>query len=262
MSEQHTEPSIFRNWTERARAAMTAAEEEANRLNHNYLGTEHLLLGLLAVREGIGAKVLEELGILSDDVRKAVEQTVGRGAQAHCGPRPLTPRLKKVLELARGAARSFGHGYIGTEHLLLGLVEEGQGVAAGALEGLGATLDSVRAQIQEILGAPLRSRVAAILKKENVLSYRVNSRDLGAIDLLIESGICTTRSDAAAWLIHAGIEANQALFERLNNTVAEIRRLRQEAQAIAHDLGSRAPKPGAGATGTGGEETKPPTETS
>ncbi len=141
----------FDKFTERARRVLTLAQEEALRFNHNYIGTEHLLLGLVREGEGVAAKVLGNLGVELNKVRSAVEFIIGRGDRAVMGEIGLTPRAKKVNELAVDEARRLGHHYIGTEHLLLGLVREGEGIAAGVLESLGVSLDKVRAEVTRIL---------------------------------------------------------------------------------------------------------------
>src|SRR3989442_9660183 len=141
----------FDKFTERARRVLTLAQEEALRFNHNYIGTEHLLLGLVREGEGVAAKVLANLGVELNKVRSAVEFIIGRCDRAVMGEIGLTPRAKKVIELAVDEARRLGHHYIGTEHLLLGLVREGEGIAAGVLESLGVSLDKVRAEVTRIL---------------------------------------------------------------------------------------------------------------
>ncbi len=141
----------FDKFTERARRVLTLAQEEALRFNHNYIGTEHLLLGLVREGEGVAAKVLANLGVELNKVRSAVEFIIGRGDRAVMGEIGLTPRAKKVIELAVDEARRLGHHYIGTEHLLLGLVREGEGIAAGVLESLGVSLDKVRSEVTRIL---------------------------------------------------------------------------------------------------------------
>ena len=131
---------------------MVLAQEEARLLNHNYIGTEHILLGLIHEGEGVAAKALESLGISLEAVRSQVEEIIGQGQQAPSGHIPFTPRAKKVLELSLREALQLGHNYIGTEHILLGLIHEGEGVAAKALESLGISLEAVRAQVEEIIG--------------------------------------------------------------------------------------------------------------
>ena len=141
----------FDKFTERARRVLTLAQEEAQRFNHNYIGTEHLLLGLVRENDGVAAKVLGNLGVELGKVRSAVEFIIGRGDRAVLGEIGLTPRAKKVIELAVDEARRLNHHYIGTEHLLLGLVREGEGIAAGVLESLGVNLERVRAETTRIL---------------------------------------------------------------------------------------------------------------
>ncbi len=141
----------FDKFTERARKVLTLAQEEATRFNHNYIGTEHLLLGLVREGEGVAAKVLGNLGVELNRVRSAVEFIIGRGDRMIVGEIGLTPRAKKVIELAVDEARRLGHHYIGTEHLLLGLVREGEGIAAGVLESLGVNLEKVRTQTIQVL---------------------------------------------------------------------------------------------------------------
>ncbi|MHB8993430.1 MAG: ATP-dependent Clp protease ATP-binding subunit, partial [Chloroflexota bacterium] len=141
----------FDKFTERARKVLTLAQEEAQRFNHNYIGTEHLLLGLVREGDGVAAKVLGNLGVELNKVRSAVEFIIGRGDRTVTGDIGLTPRAKKVIELAVDEARRLNHHYIGTEHLLLGLVREGEGIAAGVLESLGVSLDKVRNQIIHVL---------------------------------------------------------------------------------------------------------------
>ena len=141
----------FDKFTERARRVLTLAQEEAQRFNHNYIGTEHLLLGLVREGDGVAAKVLANLGIELNKVRSAVEFIIGRGERSTMSEIGLTPRAKKVIELAVDEARRLNHHYIGTEHLLLGLVREGEGIAAGVLESLGVNLERVRAETTRIL---------------------------------------------------------------------------------------------------------------
>ena len=143
--------SRFEKFSERARRVLSLAQEEAQRFNHNYIGTEHILLGLVRETEGVAARVLSGLGVDLSKVRSAVEFIIGRGEKPAQGEIGLTPRAKKVVELAVDEARRMNHTYIGTEHLLIGLLREGEGVAAGVLESLGVTLEKVRAETHRIL---------------------------------------------------------------------------------------------------------------
>lgn len=141
----------FEKFTERARKVMSLAQEEAQRFNHSYIGTEHLLLGLVREGDGVAAKVLNNLGVELNKTRAAVEHIIGRGDRVMQGEIGLTPRAKKVVELAVDEARRLNHHYIGTEHLLLGLIREGEGIAAGVLESQGVNLESARAATLEVL---------------------------------------------------------------------------------------------------------------
>jgi ATP-dependent Clp protease ATP-binding subunit ClpC len=143
--------SRFDKFSERARRVLTFAQEEAQNLNHNYIGTEHVLLGLAREDEGVAARVLVNLGVNLTKVRSAVEFIIGRGEKPAGKETGLTTRAKKVIELAIDEARSLGHNYIGTEHLLLGLLREGEGVAAGVLDSFGLTAERVRAEVTRLL---------------------------------------------------------------------------------------------------------------
>ena len=148
---------MFERFTDRARRVVVLAQEEARLLNHNYIGTEHILLGLLNEGEGIAAKALESLGINLSGVREQVVEIIGQGQQAPTGHIPFTPRAKKVLELSLREALQLGHNYIGTEHILLGLIREGEGVAAQVLQKLGAELQKVRQTVIQLLSGPTGS---------------------------------------------------------------------------------------------------------
>ena len=141
----------FDKFTERAQKVLSLAQEEAQRFQHNYIGTEHLLLGLVREDDGVAAKVLANLGVELNKVRSAVEFIIGRGDRIVLGEKGLTPRAKKVIELAVDEARRLNHHYIGTEHLLLALVREGSGIAAGVLASLGINLEKVRTQTIQVL---------------------------------------------------------------------------------------------------------------
>ena len=142
---------MFERFTERARRAVVLAQDEARKLDHGYIGTEHLLLGLVREGEGVAAKALESLGISLKTVREQVVARVGRGQRPPSGHIPFTDRAKRVLELSLRESGQLGHRYIGTEHILLGLVAEGDGVAAQVLTGLGADLERVRQQVIVLL---------------------------------------------------------------------------------------------------------------
>ena len=152
---------MYEQFTDRARRAVVQAQEEARRLNHNYIGTEHILLGLIHERDGVAAQALESLEISLDVVRQQIEEIIGRGQQAPAEHIPFTPRSKKVLELSLREALQLGHNYIGTEHILLGLIREGDGVAAQVLVKLGGDLNRVRQQVIQLLQGR-QGRVAMI----------------------------------------------------------------------------------------------------
>jgi ATP-dependent Clp protease ATP-binding subunit ClpC len=162
--------SRFEKFSERARRVLTIAQEEARQMNHSYIGTEHILLGLAREEEGVAAKILTNLGVSLNKVRSAVEFISSRGERPSTGETGLTPRAKRVIELAIDEARQLGHNYIGTEHLLLGLLREGEGVAASVLDSLGVTLERARSETAQVLsqGAP-RARVGRTTSKTPAL---------------------------------------------------------------------------------------------
>ena len=142
---------MFERFTDRARKVLVLAQEEAGLLDHNFIGTEHLLLGLISEGEGVAARVLESLGISLEVARARVVETIGPAASSISGPPPFTPRAKKVLELSLREALQLGHNYIGTEHILLGIAREGAGVAAQVLVDLGSDPSRVRKQVMGLL---------------------------------------------------------------------------------------------------------------
>jgi ATP-dependent Clp protease ATP-binding subunit ClpA len=152
---------MFERFTDRARRVIVLAQAEARLLNHNYIGTEHLLLGLLHEGQGVGALALTSLGVSLEAARAQVEEIIGQGQSAPTGHIPFTPRAKKVLELSLREAKQLGHNYIGTEHILLGLIHEGEGVAAQVLVKLGADLSLVRRQVIQLLSGYAGGKAAA-----------------------------------------------------------------------------------------------------
>jgi ATP-dependent Clp protease ATP-binding subunit ClpA len=222
--------------TARAQTAMSLAHQEALRRGDDYIGTEHLLLGLLGEAEGVAARVLREGGVELEQARAAVDQIVGQCANPATGKRALSvmPRLKQVLEFADQEAQRLRQRYIGTEHLLLGLLREGEGVAAGILLRRGVTFDRAWAQVLAQLasvGQPVEPE--ADQGGSTAVMCRLDAGTLAAVDALIEAGVRTTRSDAVAWLVQAGIEANTPLLATIQESVAEIRRLREQANTLA-----------------------------
>ena len=181
---------MFERFSDLARRVVVLAQEEARMLDHNYIGTEHILLGLIREGDGVAAKALESLGISLDAVRHQVEEIIGRGQQTPSGHIPFTPRAKKVLELSLRESLQLGHSYIGTEHILLGLIREGDGVAAQVLVRLGADLNRLRLQVIQLHGYQgedepgstpvaqqprLLSRIDAIEQRLSILEQRVGT---------------------------------------------------------------------------------------
>lgn len=213
-----------------AQRIVALAHEEAKAFFHNYVGTEHLLLGILVDEDNLGARLLSNFGVEASSVRRAIGVIVGRGPQLVEGSIGMTPRTLEALALATEEARRLLQ-QTGPEHILYGLMRVREGLAARILETLSPKMDKVRARISTALsGAEVPGETTA--PKGNVVTCRLADSDLNALDALIETGIRSTRSDAAAWLIHAGIQANQPLLEKVYGTVAEIRRLRSVAQSL------------------------------
>jgi len=236
---------MLERFTDRARRVVVLAQDEARRLDHNYIGTEHILLGLISEGEGVAARALESLEIGLDTVRQQVEEIIGRGQQAPSGHVPFTPRAKKVLELSLRESNQLGHDYIGTEHLLLGLVREGDGVAAQVLVRLGADLNRVRQQVIQLLhgrtaegpgpGLDVRlvmveQQLAAIERQLAAIERRIGIRaDTSDLDEQIE--VVRTEKQAA---IDAQ-DFDQAVTLRLRQTeLLADKAARQELWAAAH----------------------------
>jgi ATP-dependent Clp protease ATP-binding subunit ClpA len=223
----------FDRFTERAKKVMALAQEEARRFNHNYIGTEHLLLGLVGEGQGIAGRVLRDLGVDLPRVREAVMFVVAHGE----GPVPddpaLAPRAQRTIDLAVEEAEALSHRFVGTEHLLLALIRTDdpilqRAVSTGILQGLGVDPAQVRVRVmQALMGATGTART-----RDNVVTCRVDDRTLAALDAMVEVGVYTTRSEAAARLIVAGIEANQPLLEKVYAAAAQIRRVREDAQKL------------------------------
>lgn len=181
---------FYNYFTERARRVVNNAAQEAKNLNHNYVGTEHLLLGLTREKDSVAARVLDSLGISLDKVRQEVEKIIGKGKEEVKGEQlPLTPRAKRVLELALGEAQSMGHNYVGTEHILLGLIKEGEGVAAQILINLGADLETVRERLLDILGGEGEERATPFSPKKNLFKRK----DRTSTPTLDEFGVDLTK---------------------------------------------------------------------
>ena len=241
---------MFERFTDRARRVVVLAQNEARMLNHNYIGTEHILLGLLHEGEGVAAKALESLGISLDAVRQQVEEIIGQGQQAPSGHIPFTPRAKKVLELSLRESLQLGHNYIGTEHILLGLIREGDGVAAQVLVRLGADLNRVRQQVIQLLhGHQGKEPVSALsAERELRLLPAVQARleeveqRLAAIEQRVGTGPDTSDLDDQIDRVRlerhgaAGAEKDEqaaSLRDRENELLAS-KAARQEQWAAAH----------------------------
>jgi ATP-dependent Clp protease ATP-binding subunit ClpA len=184
---------MFERFTDRARRVVVLAQEEARMLNHNYIGTEHLLLGLIHEGEGVAAKALESMSISLEGVRQQVEEIIGQGQAAPTGHIPFTPRAKKVLELSLREALQLGHNYIGTEHILLGLIREGEGVAAQVLQKLGADLDRVREMVIAVLSG------GAVPSLDPALPYGLEPNELNEIKRALD--LPNDEIDAALQLV-------------------------------------------------------------
>jgi ATP-dependent Clp protease ATP-binding subunit ClpC len=175
---------VFERFTEPARQVVVLAQDEARALRHNYIGTEHILLGLLREREGLGALALESLDVKLEDVRAQVGRIVGQGDEATIGQIPFTPRAKKVLELSLREALSLGHDYIGTEHLLLGIVRENEGVAARVLLNFDADTEKVRSAVLGMLGTDVPPGYEESMRKAARVSRGFSSYGAGGVSLL------------------------------------------------------------------------------
>jgi len=239
---------MFERFTDRARRVIARAQEEARMLNHNYIGTEHLLLGLVNGGEGVGARTLESLDISLEAVRQQVEEIIGRGQQARSGHIPFTPRAKTVMELSLREAVQFGHNYIGTEHLLLGLIREGDGVAAQVLVQLGADLNRVRQQVTQLLDGyqGRESAAAGTAERELGLLPAVQARleaieqRLTAVEQRVGTGpdtsdldeqIATVRAEKEAAIDAQEFAQATSLRERERELLAS-KAARQEQQVI------------------------------
>jgi ATP-dependent Clp protease ATP-binding subunit ClpC len=230
---------MFERFTERARRVVVLAQEEARELDHNYIGTEHLLLGILRDGEGVAARALDELGISRLAVREKVVTMIGRGGSTPSGHIPFTPRAKKALELSLREALQLSHNHIGTEHILLGLIREGEGVAAKVLIELGADLNRVRAKVLELVPAGPAGTMEAVGPARMAVSGPAMARIIRRLDDIairltaIERhlGLAGTGSAPAA----AGGEGKSA-----------------GADEPAGEAGGETGAPPSGGTGTGG----------
>jgi ATP-dependent Clp protease ATP-binding subunit ClpC len=204
---------VFERFTDRARRVVVLAQEEARMLSHVYIGTEHILLGLIHEGEGVAAKALESLDISLEAVRRQVEEIMGQGKAAPTGHIPFTPRAKKVLELSFREAKQLGHNHIGTEHILLGLIREGEGVAAQILQKLGADLKRVRRTvIKELSGSP------AVRYGDMPSPSPFDEREKILLSLLMHEGLTTSEIAKLLGVSEEKVgEIVQAVIEKLKD---------------------------------------------
>jgi ATP-dependent Clp protease ATP-binding subunit ClpC len=232
---------MFERFTDRSRRVVVLAQEEARMLNHNYIGTEHLLLGLVHEGEGVAARALESLGVSLEAVRQQVEEVIGRGEELPSGHIPFTARAKKVLELSLREAMQLGHNYIGTEHILLGLLREGDGVAAQVLVKLGADLNRVRRQVIQLLHGHAPDAMTGIGSIESRLSaleqWAGIAPDTGDLDRQIWQARSERRAVAAD-----DHEGAASLRDREKELLAERASRHQQWAAEHQDLPSLAEK--------------------
>ena len=251
---------MFERFTDRARRVVVLAQEEARMLGHNYTGTEHILLGLVHEGEGVAAKALASLGISLEAVRQQVREIIGQGQQAPSGHIPFTPRAKRVLELSLREARQLGHTYIGSEHILLGLIREGEGVAVQVLVKLGADLNRLRQQVIQLLhgyqgkepaaagAAPgglrrgrvpsdVAARVTALESRLSAIEQRVGTGP-GAADL--DEQIAQVRRDKEAAIDSQDLEQAGSLRDRESQLLAGKTARQHQWQAAHPDLASLA----------------------
>jgi ATP-dependent Clp protease ATP-binding subunit ClpA len=236
---------MFERFTDRARRVVVLAQKEARFLNHNYIGTEHLLLGLAHEGQGVAAKALESLGIRLEAIRSQVQEIIGQGQGAPSGHIPFTPRAKKVLELSLRESQQLGHNYIGTEHILLGLVREGEGVAAQVLVRLGGDLPRVRQQVIGLLSGSAGGAEAAGGMRPVAMTVPEDLREAGerlaevrrqkeAAILAQDFDRATALRDAEEELL-AGLAAREREWTAgvdLAAVVQEVQRLHDEVQRL------------------------------
>ncbi len=233
----------FEKFTEAARRTLVYAQEEARGLGHHYIGTEHLLLGLVREDQTVAGAAFKDLGFTIEVGRRAVAAILP--AQTDVPPNMvagLTPRARKTIELAIKEARDQGDHFIGTEHIVFGILSDGEGIANGILHSVGLDSSRIRAQVLAVRAAKHASAEGNVERvvssnepsaRANVLSFRLTDPQLAVVDTLIEAGVCGTRSEAAAWLVAAGIAAKREFFLQVESTVAQIRALRAQTQALA-----------------------------
>jgi ATP-dependent Clp protease ATP-binding subunit ClpA len=261
---------MFERFTDRARRVIVLAQEEAALLNHDYIGTEHLLLGLAHEGQGVAAKALESLGIRLEALRSQVEEAIGRGQRAPSGHVPFSPRAKKVLELSLRESQQLGHNYIGTEHILLGLVREGEGVAAQVLVKLGADLSRARRQVIQLLSGyaggpeeaagtrPVRPGVPEELREAEEQLAQVREQKVAAIEAQDFDRAGALRDQELQLLERlaewegewrAGVDVAEVVREN-RRLHAEVQRLHREVQGLRELLRQHGIEPDGGTTQT------------
>jgi ATP-dependent Clp protease ATP-binding subunit ClpA len=253
---------MFERFTDRARRVIVLAQEEAAHLNHDYVGTEHLLLGLAHEGQGVAATALESLGIRLEALRSQVEEAIGRGQRAPSGHIPFTPRAKKVLELSLRESQQLGHNYIGTEHILLGLVREGEGVAAQVLVKLGADLARTRQQVIQLLSGyaggpeedPGTPPVPGDLGEVEEQLAQVRSQKEAAIDAQDFARAAALRDAEKQLLMRLHLDAVVQEVQRLHGEVqrlhGEVQRLHGEVERLRELLRQHGIEPEGGTTQT------------
>jgi ATP-dependent Clp protease ATP-binding subunit ClpA len=257
---------MFERFTDRARRVVVGAQEEARLLNHNYIGTEHLLLGLAHEGQGVAATALERLGIRLEALRSQVQEIIGQGQQAPSGHIPFTPRAKKVLELSLRESQQLGHNYIGTEHILLGLIREGEGVAAQVLVKLGGDFSRVRQQVLQLLsgsaGDPEAAAGMRLVRMTVPDDIREASERLAEVRRQKEAAIQAQDYDRATALrdaeeeLLAGLAARErewtagadlaAVIQEIQRLHGEVQRLHGEVQGLRELLGQHGIEPDGG----------------
>jgi ATP-dependent Clp protease ATP-binding subunit ClpA len=239
---------MFERFTDRARRVVVLAQEEARLLNHDYVGTEHLLLGLIHEQQGVAAKALESLGVSLEAVQAQVEEIIGQGQRAPTGHLSFTPRAKTVLELSLRESQQLGHDYIGTEHVLLGLVREGEGVAAQVLVKLGADLPRVRQQVIQLLSGSAGGAEAAAGTRPVPEDLHEVEDQLAQVRWQKEAAIEAQDFDRAAALRDA--EKQLLMRLHLEAVVQEVQRLHGEVQRLRELLRRHGIEPDGGTTET------------
>jgi ATP-dependent Clp protease ATP-binding subunit ClpA len=242
--------AMFERFTDRARRVVVLAQEESRRLGHKYIGTEHLLLGLVREGKGVAAQALNALGISLEGVRAQVEEIIGEGAaDVPAGHIPFTPRAKKVLELSLREALQLGHRHIGTEHLLLGLLREGEGVAAQVLVRQGLALDRVREKVTELLSTMGGEAMTVVEKAPPLYQYELSDGARRIMDLARSSAAVADREEVEAYDILVALLASHGeevteMLDRLHSEAGTIRRFMEQLRL--HEGPEEAPGEGQG----------------